>query len=87
MASTRFGGSSPADLRRAILERTTLAEGRFATALELALEALPQTIWATVVLPLRRLRRFSGDLRGARPQALMAPPASLLVPQPTTGVD
>jgi predicted metal-dependent phosphoesterase TrpH len=84
MASTRFDGSSAEDLRRAILEGTTVAEGRFASALELALEALPQTVWATVVLPLRRLRRFSGDLRGPRPRTLMAPPASLLVPQPTT---
>ena len=58
LARTRFPGRSPADLRTALLERTTYAEGRFATPSEMAAEALPQLARSMVQLPLRRIARY-----------------------------
>jgi predicted metal-dependent phosphoesterase TrpH len=66
MGRTRFVGSTAQDLKHALLARTTIAEGRFARPLELAAEALPQTVWATAILPMRKMRRYVGDLRDAR---------------------
>jgi predicted metal-dependent phosphoesterase TrpH len=58
LARTRFPGRSPADLRTALMERTTYAEGRFATPSEMASEALPQFARSMVQLPLRRIARY-----------------------------
>jgi predicted metal-dependent phosphoesterase TrpH len=66
MAHTLFPGTTPADLRSALEQRTAVAEGRFARALELAVEAVPQTIWATGILPLRKLSMYARDLGSAR---------------------
>jgi predicted metal-dependent phosphoesterase TrpH len=63
LARTRFPGSTPADLRRAIEARTTFAEGRFATPRELAAEAIPQLARSMVHLPLRRMIRFARSTR------------------------
>lgn len=57
LARTSFPGRSPAELRAALLERTTRAEGRFATLAEIAAEAAPQLARSLVHLPLRRVRR------------------------------
>ena len=58
LARTRFAGSTPEDVRRAIETSTTSAEGRFATPAEMASEALPQLARSMVQLPLRRLGRL-----------------------------
>jgi hypothetical protein len=58
LAQTRFAGRTPADLRRAIETATTSAEGRFASAGEIAGEALPQLARSMIHLPLRRVARF-----------------------------
>jgi predicted metal-dependent phosphoesterase TrpH len=58
LARTRFPGRSPAELRAALVERTTYAEGRFATPSEMAAEALPQLARSMVQLPLRRIARY-----------------------------
>lgn len=88
MASTRFPGSTADDLRRALLDRTTVAEGRFATPLELAAEAIPQTVWATAILPMRRARPYVRDLVNAARSMRRAPEPVLaelaLEPQPQT---
>jgi predicted metal-dependent phosphoesterase TrpH len=57
LARTRFAGRDGGSLRRALEERSTLAEGRFARAGEVAAEALPQLARSLVHLPLRRLAR------------------------------
>jgi len=59
LAWTRFEGRTPADLRRAIENRTVRAEGRFATPGEMAAEAIPQLARSMVHLPLRRIVRFA----------------------------
>jgi predicted metal-dependent phosphoesterase TrpH len=59
LARTRFEGRAPADLRRAIENRTVVAEGRFATPGEMAAEAIPQLARSMVHLPLRRIVRFA----------------------------
>ena len=61
IACTRFLGHSVADLRRAIEDRTTDADGRFATPVELATDALPQLARSMVHLPLRRVLRYASD--------------------------
>jgi predicted metal-dependent phosphoesterase TrpH len=58
LARTRFPGRSPQDLRTALQQRTTYAEGRFATPAEMAAEALPQLARSMVHLPLRRVARY-----------------------------
>jgi len=58
LARTRFPGDTPDDLRAALLDRATYAEGRFATPAEMAAEALPQLARSMVHLPLRRVARF-----------------------------
>jgi predicted metal-dependent phosphoesterase TrpH len=63
LAQTRFVGRSPEDLRRAIEAATTVPEGRFATAGEMAAEAIPQLARSMVHLPLRRIARYA---RGTR---------------------
>ncbi len=57
LARTRFKGRTIEDLRRAIDDRTTLVEGRFAYAHEIAAEAIPQLARSMVHLPIRRLGR------------------------------
>jgi predicted metal-dependent phosphoesterase TrpH len=59
LARTRFAGRTPADLRRAIENKSVLAEGRFATPGEMAAEAIPQLARSMVHLPLRRIIRFA----------------------------
>jgi predicted metal-dependent phosphoesterase TrpH len=66
MAQTLFPGTTAADLRRSLEEHTAVAEGRFARVGELAAEAVPQTIWATGILPLRKLGMYARDLGSAR---------------------
>jgi predicted metal-dependent phosphoesterase TrpH len=58
LARTRFPGRTPDDLRRALEDRATYAEGRFATPGEMAAEALPQLARSMVHLPLRRVARY-----------------------------
>jgi hypothetical protein len=57
LARTRFAGRTPEELRQALEQRATSAEGRFAGPRELAAEALPQLARSLVHLPLRRLVR------------------------------
>lgn len=57
LAYTRFPGRTVADLRLAIETRTTVPEGRFARAGEIAAEAMPQLARSMVHLPLRRVGR------------------------------
>ena len=57
LARTRFHGRTPEDLRRGLEQRTTFAEGRFASPREVAAEALPQLARSMVHLPLRRVVR------------------------------
>lgn len=57
LARTRFPGRTTDDLRRALEAGTTVADGRFARAGEVAAEALPQLARSMVHLPLRRLAR------------------------------
>lgn len=59
LATTRFGGTTPEDLRRAIEAVATSAEGRFATPGEMASEAIPQLARSMVHLPLRRVVRYA----------------------------
>jgi predicted metal-dependent phosphoesterase TrpH len=61
LARTRFAGRTPQDLRLAIENRATWAEGRFATPAEMAVEAIPQLARSMVYLPLRRIIRFLSD--------------------------
>ncbi len=61
IARTRFPGHSVADLRRAIEARTTEPDGRFATPVELATDALPQLARSMVHLPLRRVMRYASE--------------------------
>lgn len=61
LARTRFPGRTETDLRRAIEERRTVAEGRFASPAELAIDALPQLARSMVHLPLRRIARFASE--------------------------
>ncbi len=65
LARTRFPGRTPHELRAALLERTTSAEGRFATPAEMAAEALPQLARSMVHLPLRRIARYVQTRRRA----------------------
>src|SRR5262249_41615487 len=58
LARTRFPGRTPVALREALEQRTTYAEGRFATPREMAAEALPQLARSMVHLPLRRVARY-----------------------------
>jgi predicted metal-dependent phosphoesterase TrpH len=58
LARTRFRGRTPAELRVALEQRATYAEGRFATPREMAAEALPQLARSMVQLPLRRMARY-----------------------------
>ncbi len=58
VALTRFPGRTPSELRAAIEARTTLVEGRFAHAHEIAAEVLPQLARSMIHLPLRRLSRL-----------------------------
>jgi predicted metal-dependent phosphoesterase TrpH len=64
LARTRFPGHTPEELRTALLERATYAEGRFATPAEMAAEALPQLARSMVHLPLRRVARYVRSLAG-----------------------
>jgi predicted metal-dependent phosphoesterase TrpH len=66
LSRTRFPGSTPADLRHALEQATTQAEGRFATPREMATEALPQLARSMLHLPLRRIVRYVGARRQAR---------------------
>jgi predicted metal-dependent phosphoesterase TrpH len=59
LARTRFAGRSPEDLRRAIEQRTTEAEGRFAKPAEMISECIPQLARSMVHLPLRRIARYA----------------------------
>jgi predicted metal-dependent phosphoesterase TrpH len=59
LARTRFPGHSPEDLRAAIEQCTTWAEGRFASPAEMAAEAIPQLARSMVHLPLRRIVRYA----------------------------
>jgi predicted metal-dependent phosphoesterase TrpH len=59
LARTRFAGRTPADVRHAIESRTVVAEGRFATAGEMAAEAIPQLARSMIHLPLRRIVRYA----------------------------
>jgi predicted metal-dependent phosphoesterase TrpH len=59
VALTRFAGRTPADLELALEQRTTYAEGRFASPREVAAEALPQLARSMIHLPLRRVARFA----------------------------
>jgi predicted metal-dependent phosphoesterase TrpH len=63
LARTRFAGRTLADLRRAIENRTVVAEGRFATPGEMVAEAIPQLARSMVHLPLRRIVRFARTRR------------------------
>jgi predicted metal-dependent phosphoesterase TrpH len=65
LARTRFAGRTPQDLRDAIVNATTAAEGRFATPVEMAGEAIPQLARSMVHLPLRRIIRFARARRHA----------------------
>lgn len=58
LAQTRFAGRTAADVRHAIETAATTAEGRFASAGEIAGEALPQLARSMIHLPLRRVARF-----------------------------
>jgi len=64
LAWTRFPGRTPEDLRSAIEQATTAAEGRFATPAEMASEAIPQLARSMVHLPVRRMLRLLRDTRG-----------------------
>jgi predicted metal-dependent phosphoesterase TrpH len=66
LACTVFPGRTADDLRAALLEGTTRADGRFATPVEMAGEALPQLARSMVQLPLRRIVRFARGARGER---------------------
>jgi hypothetical protein len=66
LARTRFEGRAPADLRRAIENRSVAAEGRFASPAELAAEAIPQLARSMVHLPIRRIVRFARAQRQPR---------------------
>jgi predicted metal-dependent phosphoesterase TrpH len=66
LARTRFVGRMPHDLRVAIENRTTQAEGRFATPAEMVAEAIPQLARSMVHLPLRRVVRFARGQRRLR---------------------
>jgi predicted metal-dependent phosphoesterase TrpH len=59
LARTRFAGRTADELRSAIEQRTSSAEGRFATPGEMAAEAIPQLARSMVHLPLRRVVRFA----------------------------
>ena len=59
LALTRFPGRTASDLRTAIEECTTWAEGRFASPTEMAAEAIPQLARSMVHLPLRRIVRYA----------------------------
>jgi predicted metal-dependent phosphoesterase TrpH len=61
IARTRFPGTTAEDLRRAIESAQTEAEGRFASASEIAAEAVPQLARSMVHLPLRRIARFASE--------------------------
>ena len=61
LARTRFHGSTPDDLRRAIELGSTFAEGRFASPGEVAAEAIPQLARSMVHLPLRRIARLARE--------------------------
>jgi predicted metal-dependent phosphoesterase TrpH len=69
LAQTRFVGRTALDLRRAIENRATSVEGRFATPAEMVAEAIPQLARSMVHLPLRRVARFLL----ARPRAARTP--------------
>jgi predicted metal-dependent phosphoesterase TrpH len=69
LAQTRFAGRTAMDLRRAIENRATSVDGRFATAGEMVAEAIPQLARSMVHLPLRRVARFLS----ARPRAARSP--------------
>jgi predicted metal-dependent phosphoesterase TrpH len=66
LARTTFSGRTPDDLRRAIEQSTTRAEGRFATPGEMASEAIPQLARSMVHLPLRRIVRYARARSAAR---------------------
>jgi predicted metal-dependent phosphoesterase TrpH len=59
LARTRFQGCSPEDLRLALEAGTTRAEGRFASAREIASEAIPQLARSMVHLPIQRMLRYA----------------------------
>jgi predicted metal-dependent phosphoesterase TrpH len=59
LARTRFAGRTVNDLRRAIENATTQAEGRFASPREMASECIPQLARSMVHLPLRRIVRYA----------------------------
>jgi predicted metal-dependent phosphoesterase TrpH len=63
LARTRFPGRSPEEVRRAIEDRTTQPEGRFATPAEMASECIPQLARSMVQLPLRRIMRYAQSRR------------------------
>src|SRR5262249_8369761 len=58
VARARAPRGTADDLRRALEDRATHAEGRFATPGEMAAEALPQLARSMVQLPLRRVARY-----------------------------
>jgi predicted metal-dependent phosphoesterase TrpH len=63
LARTRFPGRTPDDLRKAIEQSTTSAEGRFATPAEMVAECIPQLARSMVHLPLRRILRYARSRR------------------------
>jgi predicted metal-dependent phosphoesterase TrpH len=58
LCRTRFKGSTASELRAALENAQTSAEGRFATPAEMAAEAIPQLARSMVHLPIRRVVRF-----------------------------
>jgi predicted metal-dependent phosphoesterase TrpH len=66
LAYTRFRGKTVSDLRNALEQAETQAQGRFATPLEMASEAIPQLARSMIHLPLRRALRYA-RARAARP--------------------
>ncbi len=59
LARTSFAGTTASDLRVALEQATTSAEGRFARPAEMRAEAIPQLARSMVHLPIRRLVRFA----------------------------
>jgi predicted metal-dependent phosphoesterase TrpH len=58
LSHTRFPGTTAVELKQALSDGTTSAEGRFARVGEIAAEAAPQLTRSLIQLPLRRLTRL-----------------------------
>jgi predicted metal-dependent phosphoesterase TrpH len=59
-ARTRFSGHSWHDLRRAVVERTSVAEGEFYGLSTYASIAVPQMFRSLVLLPAKRVKKMAG---------------------------